>query len=194
MECGWGYWFSLWMTMTKCRNIRNSMVLWTNKHSFHASDVQVSLLHHWYTRFQTSAKWEQWSEVICGATPPNHVPYPTITSYQDRTGTTVLSGRLNAVKGLKWTNQIVSFRRSRYMIDLWRIPVGIYLAKDQSNALLFLRITGLYLVYISFPFLTSFPVFVFVWGGGVKLEVREKKCARLRCFTTPTSLTPDSIR
>jgi len=45
----------------------------------------------------------------------------------------VVSGRLNVVKGLKRTNQIVSFRRSPHMIKLWTIPVRIYLARNHSK-------------------------------------------------------------
>jgi hypothetical protein len=41
---------------------------------------------------------------------------------------TVVSGRLNVVRGLKQTNQIVSFERTRHMIGLWTMPVRAYLA------------------------------------------------------------------
>jgi hypothetical protein len=46
---------------------------------------------------------------------------------------TVVLGRLNVVKSLKQTNQIVSFGRGRHMIGLQRVPVRIYLARDHSR-------------------------------------------------------------
>jgi len=48
---------------------------------------------------------------------------------------TVVSGRLNVVKGLKQTNKIVSFRRNWHLIGLSRIPVRIYLClRPQQRA------------------------------------------------------------
>jgi hypothetical protein len=46
---------------------------------------------------------------------------------------TMVSGRLNVVKGLKQKNQIVSFERTQHMIRLETILVKIYLAKDHSR-------------------------------------------------------------
>jgi hypothetical protein len=46
---------------------------------------------------------------------------------------TVVSGRLNVVKGLKRTNQNVSFERTRHLISLEIIPVRIYLARYQES-------------------------------------------------------------
>jgi hypothetical protein len=45
---------------------------------------------------------------------------------------TVVSGRLNVVKGLKRTNQNISFERTRHLISLEIISVGIYLARYHS--------------------------------------------------------------
>jgi serine/threonine-protein phosphatase 2B catalytic subunit len=45
----------------------------------------------------------------------------------------VVSGRSNVVRGLKPTNQIVSFGRNRHLISLWTVPVRIYLARDHST-------------------------------------------------------------
>jgi hypothetical protein len=42
----------------------------------------------------------------------------TLVLIYDRSYITVVSGRLNVVKGLKRTNQIVSFGRSGHMIGL----------------------------------------------------------------------------
>jgi hypothetical protein len=45
----------------------------------------------------------------------------------------MVSGRLNVVKGLKRTNQIVRFGRSCHLIGLSIIPVRICLARDNSR-------------------------------------------------------------
>ena len=49
----------------------------------------------------------------------------------------LFSSRLNVVRGLKRTNQIVSFGRSWHLIGLSTItiPVMIYLARDNSHSL-----------------------------------------------------------
>jgi hypothetical protein len=49
-----------------------------------------------------------------------------------RLGSTVVSGRLNVVRGLKQTNQMVTFERTRHIIGLQANPVRIYLARDHS--------------------------------------------------------------
>jgi len=48
---------------------------------------------------------------------------------------TVVPGRLNVIKGLKPTKQIVSLRRSRHLISLGQSQSGlrIYLPRDHSS-------------------------------------------------------------
>jgi hypothetical protein len=45
---------------------------------------------------------------------------------------TVVSGRLNVVKGLKRSNEIVTFGRNPHTTGLYTIPVRIYLARNHS--------------------------------------------------------------